>query len=87
MQARTLMSVEEYLRTSFDSKRAPVHKRPELRVQVTPSRFRVADFAVSAGSRPAENISTPRYDGSLPGTRRFELTELQFHIERAGLFS
>jgi hypothetical protein len=81
------MSVEEYLRTSFDSKRAPVHGRPELRVQVTPSRFRVAEFAVSAGPKPAENISTQRYDRSLPETCHFELTELQFHTERAGLFS
>ena len=87
------MSVEEYLRTSFDgpdrdfvdgevlernvgehphseiqwligalfaelSKRARIHGRPELRIQVSPLRFRVADFAVYAGQKPALNIST-----------------------------
>ena len=33
----------------------PVHPAPELRVQVTPTRYRVADLAVFLGEEPLEN--------------------------------
>lgn len=110
------MSVEEYLRTSFDgpdrdyvdgevlernvgehphseiqwligalfaelSKRVPVHGRPELSIQVTPSRFRNI-WIVDPWTR---RLYT--YDGSLREAHCFELSEFAFRIEHANLFS
>jgi Uma2 family endonuclease len=91
MPARTLMSVEEYLRTSFDGpdrdyvdgevlernvggnshskvqanlvvvfsglkNRVQLHIRPEMRLQVRPDRFRVADFAIYLGQEPEQEV-------------------------------
>lgn len=38
------------------SKRYPVHGRPEIRVRISESRFRIIDLAIYAGSRPAESV-------------------------------
>ena len=41
-------------------KKLPLYVRTEMRMQVTATRFRVADVAVYAGDEPVENIpSTP----------------------------
>ena len=37
-------------------KTLPLHPRPEIRMQINPTRFRVADLAVYAGDPPAENV-------------------------------
>ena len=38
------------------SKRHAVHGRPEIRVRISKSRYRVIDLAIYAGSRPAESV-------------------------------
>ncbi|MBI3664911.1 MAG: Uma2 family endonuclease [Acidobacteria bacterium] len=37
-------------------KKTPLHVRTELRMQVTPTRFRVADVAVYSGEEPKQNV-------------------------------
>ena len=50
VQYRLILFFGELARTR------PVHPRPELRLPVTPTRYRVADLAVFAGEAPAENV-------------------------------
>lgn len=38
------------------SKRHAVHGRPEIRVRISESRYRVIDLAIYAGSRPSESV-------------------------------
>ena len=38
------------------SKLHPVHGRPEIRVRISESRFRIIDLAIYAGSRPSESV-------------------------------
>lgn len=48
---RRLMALFEQMARSRS-----LHPAPELRIQVTPTRYRVADLAVFAGEEPAENV-------------------------------
>ncbi len=42
------------------SKTLPFHPRPEIRLRISPTRYRVVDLAVFAGDAPTENVpSTP----------------------------
>lgn len=38
------------------AKKLPLHVRPELRMRVTPTRYRIADVAVWVGEEPTENV-------------------------------
>jgi Uma2 family endonuclease len=92
MPSRTLVSVEEYLHTSYDPdcdyvdgeivernvgeldhsdlqaeivayfrsrwRKRGFHAYPELRVQVSRTRFRIPDICVAAGKKPTEQILT-----------------------------
>jgi Uma2 family endonuclease len=92
MPSRTLVSVDEYLHTSYDPdcdyvdgaivernvgeldhsdlqgeivayfrsrlRSRSVHAFPELRVQVSPNRFRIPDVCVVAGDKPSERVLT-----------------------------